>query len=330
MMGQGRQRGTTMKKSTKILLAVVLTVVGVPTLLVALLAGAVWWTMGREVGILDEPSHFLERRAALRSESRQQRPASGPEAIDVDPFEAVLYPSEGRQLLAHLAVSPQPMAPALLYLHGGTSLGNGDLHDVMPFVDAGWTVLAPTYRGENGNPGAIELWLGEVQDAANAARWLAAQPGVDPTRIYVIGHSMGGGVAAMLSLEPEVPIALTASSGGLYPEQVSIGWGFTPFNVFSRESRRLRVLHPHIMEMQREHIAYVGTDLVDFGREVAAAIAGRSTRLQIMEMQGDHFSSLPPALQAFLVEVQTREQARGLVPPAPRVHADDQPAPEQP
>jgi hypothetical protein len=49
----------------------------------------------------------------------------------------------------------------------GTSLGNGDLHDVQPFIDAGWTVLAPTYRGENGNPGTIELWLGEVQDAAS-------------------------------------------------------------------------------------------------------------------------------------------------------------------
>lgn len=305
-----------MTKRKKIIIIAVFVVFGVPALLVASFAGFIWWTVIRDAGILDEPSNFLERRAALR-EKRDARPSSGPEEVDAPPFAPVQYTSDGRQLLAYYAVSPQPNAPSLLYLHGGYSLGGGDLDDVRRFIDAGWTVLAPTYRGENGNSGDFELWVGEIQDAANAARWLAKQPGIDPSRIYAIGHSMGGGVAAMLSLEPDIPVALTASSGGLYPEQVAIGWSdIAPFNVLNRESRRLRVLHPHIMEMKREHIAYVGSDISAFGHDVAAAVAGRATLLRVVDMPGDHFTSLAPALEAFQAEVEKREAARGLSRPS--------------
>ena len=151
----------------------------------------------------------------------------------------------------------RPGAPGLVFLHGGFAFGADDFTQLGLFLDDGWAVMTPTFRGENGNPGHFELFLGEVDDAANAVRWLVQQPGIDPAKIVVIGHSAGGGVAPMLSLVPDLPLALTASAGGFYHESVSLGWqDMAPFNAMARESRRIRVLHPHVKHMQRRRTTW--------------------------------------------------------------------------
>ena len=90
------------------------------------------------------------------------------------------------------------------------------LNDCLPFLAAGFAVMTPTLRGENGNPGSFELFYGEVDDAEAAVRFLAAQPRIDSKRIYTFGHSVGGGISALLSLRPEIPVRKGGSSGGLY------------------------------------------------------------------------------------------------------------------
>lgn len=104
--------------------------------------------------------------------------------------------------------------PALMFLHGGFAFGAGDLEACQAFMDAGYIVMCPMLRGENGNPGVFEMFLGEVEDAKAAAVWLAEQPGVDKSRIFAFGHSVGGGVSAMLSLRENVPVQHSGSSGG--------------------------------------------------------------------------------------------------------------------
>jgi acetyl esterase/lipase len=92
--------------------------------------------------------------------------------------------------------------PAVLYLHGGGMiLGSVDMYDqlIRSFVaEAGVPALAVDYRlaPEHPHPGPVEdcyaglVWLAEH----------AAELGIDPGRIAVMGDSAGGGLAAGVAL----------------------------------------------------------------------------------------------------------------------------------
>ena len=163
--------------------------------------------------------------------------------------------------------------------------------------------MTPMLRGENGNQGEFELFHGEVDDAAAAARWLSQQPYVDSKRIFAFGHSVGGGVSAMLSLLDNVPIQHSGSSGGLYPPSVFMGWyDIVPFEP-SPEERSARLLISNIRLMKREHFAYLGREdtLHDSAEMAAEEMSVISQPLLTVEMvPGDHFSSFRGALEAYL------------------------------
>ena len=67
------------------------------------------------------------------------------------------------------------------------------------FRDAGVLMMYPSLRGGNDNPGFIENFYGEVDDVLAARAWLAKQADVDPTRIYLGGHSTGGTLALLVA-----------------------------------------------------------------------------------------------------------------------------------
>ena len=99
--------------------------------------------------------------------------------------------------------------PGVLYVHGGGMiLGNVGLYD--PLVahyahEADLGLLSVEYRYAPEHPGETP-----VRDAYAGLRWLAANAadlGVDPDRIAVMGDSAGGGVAAGLA-------QLTRDEGG--------------------------------------------------------------------------------------------------------------------
>jgi len=292
-----------MSKNLKRLL---LAVGGLIALIAAGLAVGVFFLLRatEPIDIIDaEAPPYLTRRAAL-SEHRQQ--TSSPQHWEAEsPPPGVLeiqYPSDGRSLKAWYRPSSEPLKPAIVFLHGGFAFGASDYTDLREFIEDGWAVLTPTLRGENGNPGSFEMFLGEVDDAANAIRWLAAQPQIDPDQIFVFGHSSGGVIASLVSLVPDLPVSLTGSAGGLYPEEMFIEYwaDIAPFNTLSRESRRVRVLHPNITQMKRDHIAFVAAEdmILPFSREVAGVLPPKSF-LKIREIEGDHITSLPEAFRRF-------------------------------
>jgi acetyl esterase/lipase len=95
-----------------------------------------------------------------------------------------------------------PAGPAVLYVHGGGMiLGNVDLYDnvVAAYVSAtGVPMLSVDYRlaPEYPHPAPVE-------DCFAGLEWLidhAAELGVDPGRIAVMGDSAGGGLAAGVAL----------------------------------------------------------------------------------------------------------------------------------
>jgi hypothetical protein len=67
----------------------------------------------------------------------------------------------------------------------------------VPFWEAGFVVMVPMLRGENGHGGDFTFLYDEVDDVLAAASFLAQQPTVDPTRIFLAGHSAGATLALL-------------------------------------------------------------------------------------------------------------------------------------
>ena len=133
--------------------------------------------------------------------------ASDPPADAARPAGIVAFqlPSHGALLNAVLytaaGVGPHP---TMLLLHGFP--GNEQNLDLAQAVRrAGWNVLTFHYRGSWGSPGAFS-YAHCAEDAAAALAWartpdIAARHGIDPARIVVAGHSMGGMMAARASAD---------------------------------------------------------------------------------------------------------------------------------
>ncbi|MDL2322292.1 alpha/beta fold hydrolase, partial [Desulfosarcina sp. OttesenSCG-928-B08] len=206
--------------------------------------------------------------------------------------------------------------PALLFCHGGFSADIWEIECGGPFLDAGYVVFLPVWRGENGNPGNFELMFGEVDDAVNALKWLSKQPFVDPDQIYMFGHSIGGGISAMVSLMDDVPLRHCGSSGGLYDARTFHGWyrewgpNFCPFNPDDKTECRMRVLEGNLASMKRNHYAYIGTKDVWF-HSTAKRMKKENKgigRLFIEEVPGDHFESLEESVMRYFKVVQETKQ----------------------
>lgn len=144
--------------------------------------------------------------------------------------------------------------------------------------------------------------FGEVEDAVNAVRWLAEQPYVDPNYIYLFGHSVGGGIAALVSLMDDVPIRHCGSCSGLYPVSIFQEWrSIAPFRVQDKQECQLRLLHDNTEWMQRHHYAFAGTLEPDFLAVCRPYKTGKikALMLHIEEVPGDHFSALPIAVKRY-------------------------------
>jgi acetyl esterase/lipase len=94
--------------------------------------------------------------------------------------------------------------PVLVFLHGGSGpMGDRRVYTYIGnrFATAGIGVVIPSYRLAPANDPPAQ-----VEDAAAAFAWVQkniAGYGGDPKRIIVAGHSTGGGLAALLALDPK-------------------------------------------------------------------------------------------------------------------------------
>ncbi|HCV72593.1 MAG TPA: aminopeptidase, partial [Agrobacterium sp.] len=66
--------------------------------------------------------------------------------------------------------------PAVLFLHGGNATGDGHWAMMKPYWEAGFVVLLPSFRGENGQNGNYSGFYDETADALAAATYLESLP----------------------------------------------------------------------------------------------------------------------------------------------------------
>jgi len=244
-------------------------------------------------------THLTKKGPSPQSYEKESPPAG---------VQEVRYPSAGRNLKAWVArpTGDGTKLPVLVYFHGGFAFGADDFLECIPFLKAGFVVMTPMLRGENGNPGAYELYLGEVDDARAAIRWIASQDFVDRERIYTFGHSAGGVVSALVSLFDDCPVRLTGSSGGLYGPGIfaKMDKNEVPFDPTDPVECRLRSLIGNVRDMKSRHFAYVGAE--DKFQEYQPALreTGTDGKLKIAKLPGDHYSSLQESFQRYLAVVR--------------------------
>ena len=155
--------------------------------------------------------------------------AQVPAAITTDPARdsrnparmAVLHiPSGGVKIngVAYLAAGAG-RHPTVILCHGLP--GNEKNLDLAQAIRrAGWNAITFNYRGSWGSPGVFrfannledaEAVLAFVRDSANAARY-----GINPRRIVLAGHSMGGWVTALTAARhPELAGAILISAADM-------------------------------------------------------------------------------------------------------------------
>ena len=107
-------------------------------------------------------------------------------------------------------LSPTPR-PAIVRLGGSEGGLPGDLTCAL-FASHGYPTLSLAYFGLPGLPPALSKI--PLEYFKQALQWLAAQPGVDATRLTVLGSSRGGEAALIL--------------GAIYPEYVDSVIGLVP------------------------------------------------------------------------------------------------------
>lgn len=179
----------------------------------------------------------------------EEEPAAPPEGL----FERVRYPSPAGGLAAYLSPDPGDGAkhPLVIWLTGGfsNSLSSLPWADGMPrdndqsaaaYRKAGLAMMYPSLRGGGGNPGFKEGCYGEVDDVLAAAEYAARLPWVDPTRIYLGGHSTGGTLALLTAEAAPEDRFRAVISFGPADSVASYGQKNVPFSVKDAKERFVR------------------------------------------------------------------------------------------
>jgi dienelactone hydrolase len=235
-------------------------------------------------------------------------PATPPAGVDV-----VEFPSGDLHLKAWLA-RPKDGAqkPAVLFLHGGFAFGYPEDWDASrPFREAGWVVMTPMLRGENGQAGSFSFLYDEVDDVLAAASWLRSQTFVDGQRLFVAGPSAGGTLALLASMASDQFRAAAAFSGPTdqavlcsHAKQASRD---IPFDISDVNELAMRSPLAYARSFKCPARLYVGKAEPEFqpmtrATAEAAKAAGKDVTATIVE--GDHSSSVPPGVKLALAFFQ--------------------------
>jgi pimeloyl-ACP methyl ester carboxylesterase len=108
--------------------------------------------------------------------------------------------------------SAKPKAKVIVYLHGNDVNVSTSIREVEPLRELGYSVFMIDYRGYGASDGAFPSEASVYQDAQAAWAYLV-MTGIEPSDLYIYGHSLGGAVAIDLAARhPEAGGLIVESS----------------------------------------------------------------------------------------------------------------------
>jgi acetyl esterase/lipase len=261
-------------------------------------------------------TRMLGQEATPKQDCRPA-PQSYKKEVPPEGVKEVHYDSAGLPLLAWFAV-PQggttDRYPAIVYLHGGLSFALSDFEHARPFLEKGYALMTPMLRAENGNPGCFEMFAGEVDDAIAAIRWIKNQPMIDTDHVYVIGHSIGGALSALVCLRPDAGVRSGGAISGLYNESFFTNprWKpIVPFDIDNASEKQKRLFITQAEKLSVPFIFYLesGTFTPRSVAYVDSLAKKVHQPLSAVLIEGDHDSMIPPAIEAFITRIRSHESS---------------------
>lgn len=277
------------------------------------IGGVAVWRLGSRIvntgissGLEPQNEDYAEVRRRFATKLLRPGPSPQPGDPNYQPRGAQEVSYRSRDLTLKAFVAPPPVGagkrPAVLFLHGGFAFGDGDFEMAQAYRDAGYVVMVPVLRGENGQPGNFTLFFDEIEDVLGAADALAGLPYVDASRLYVTGHSAGA-TLAMLAAMASNKFKAAASFSGNVDQIALIRMRPDLANVFDGSDLR---------EFQiRSPAAYVGRfkcpARLYFGsaegwqilpsKQTATLAQQHGLDVEAVMVRGDHFTLVPDAIR---------------------------------
>jgi dipeptidyl aminopeptidase/acylaminoacyl peptidase len=245
---------------------------------------------------------YREARARFRTNLHVRGPSPQHDTMPSAPagVRVIEYPSGDLRLRAWTAAPAQRSArmPVVIFMHGGFSFGVEDWEMAAPYRDAGFIVVAPMVRGENGQAGTYSLFYDEVDDLIAIGDFMSRQPGVDPTRIFVTGHSSGGTLALLAAMASTRFRAVVSFSGspdqalftkyGMRPEQI-------PFDAGNAREIEMRSPLSYAASLNIPARLFFGSNEPHFRlstQRLAEIARAHGRDVRAIEVEGNHFSAI--------------------------------------
>lgn len=201
--------------------------------------------------------------------------------------------------------------PAVLFLHGGFAMDTDDWEMSRPYRDAGFIVMMPVLRGENGQKGSYSMFYNEVSDVLEAASVLARVPGVDARHIYLAGHSVGGTLVQLCALTSSRFRAAASFSGA--PDPISWSKGqpqVVPFDPSQIRGFQMRSSLAFATSFKCPTRLYYGDQEMWCdapSRDTAQRAKEKGLDVEAVQVPGDHFSAVPEAMKRSIEFFQSQK-----------------------
>ncbi|MFA7291998.1 MAG: alpha/beta fold hydrolase [Rhodocyclaceae bacterium] len=154
------------------------------------------------------------------------------------PFQTVRIPTKnGKQLFAWMIPAEAPNllhcsdasgsfdSPALILMHGWGGNAASMLPLAGPLHAAGYTLLLLDARCHGRSDGDTFASLPRfAEDIEAAVSWLAGQPGIDPQRLGLVGHSVGAGAALLAASRSPAIKAVISLAAFAHPAAMMRRW----------------------------------------------------------------------------------------------------------
>jgi len=238
----------------------------------------------------------------LTEQSRNSDPMPAPPA---EVFELTTYKGPLGEMAAYVSKVEKAAGKSagIVWITGGFPAGGASEDAWQPvdpandqsataFREAGVVLMLPALRGSYGNPGAQESFFGEVDDVLAAVAHLRARPEVDPTRVFLGGHSTGG-TLALLAAECGADVRGVLAFGPI-DDPAGYGQSVLTFDAANEQERRLRAPLHYLGAIRAPTFCIEGAG----GNAVALAkldLVNSNPLVGVLEIAGaGHFDLLAP------------------------------------
>lgn len=192
--------------------------------------------------------------------------------------------------------------PAIVFLHGGFGFIKDHWEQAESYRKAGFIVMTPILRGENGQAGNFSLLYDETDDVLAAIEYLAKQPFVDKNNIFLAGHSVGG-TLTMLAAQSSKKIRAAAAFSGSPDQKLLLQFGFPkdqiPFDQSDEREFQMRSPLSYAASFKVPTRLYYGSEekIFDLTTRRTAELA-QAAKLDVAAVvtPGNHASHLPSSI----------------------------------